>query len=66
MIVIVAVMVVIVAGAGALFAVVASTQNDSVGFGAKLAKRVGVKRVDDRGTLRSLNAMRGQSTARQD
>lgn len=70
MFVIVAVMVVIVAAAGAVFAMVASTQNEEPGlrsaFGAKLAERFGVRKVDDRGTLRSLSAMRERSTARQD
>lgn len=70
MFVIVAVMVLIVAAAGAVFAVVASTQNEEPGlrfaFGAKLAKRFGVRRIEDRGTLKSLSAMRERSTAQQD
>ena len=69
MIVIVAVMFIIVAGAGALFAVVAATQNEEPGlrlaFWARLAARLGVRRVEDRGTLRSLT-MHGRSTAKQD
>lgn len=70
MFVIVAVMVVIVAGAGAVFAVVASTQDEEPGlrssFGAKLAERVGVRRVESRGSLSSLSAMHERSTAGQD
>ena len=70
MFVIVAVMVVIVAGAGALFAVVASTQNEEPGLrsklGAKLAERFGVRRVEGRSSLSSLTAMHERSTAQQD
>lgn len=68
--VIIAVMAVIIAAAAAVFAVVASTQTEEPGlrsaFGARLAERFGVRRVEDRGTLRSLSAMHERSTARQD
>ena len=70
MFVIVAVMVVIVAGAGALFAVVASTQSEEPSlrssFGTKLAERFGVRRVESRGSLSSLTATRERSTAQPD
>lgn len=72
MIVIVAVMLVIVAAAGAMFALVASTQNEEpslrLGAAARLAERLGMRRQADPGasSLTSVIATRPRSTARQD
>lgn len=72
MIVIVAVMFVIVAAAGAVFALVASTQSEEpslrLGPAARMAERLGMRRRDEVGSssLMSVIATRPRSTARQD